>query len=122
MVRGIGLDLVELDRFAVLYGEADKRVLARCFTSAELTACGDGVDRIARLAARFAAKEAVYKALGGIEGASLTDVEVVSDPQGAPRLILHRKAAEAAKALGVASLMLSLTHSDRTAAAVVVVL
>jgi holo-[acyl-carrier protein] synthase len=120
LVLGIGLDLIDLERFAALYGRADPDVLARCFTSGELSACGEGVDRLARLAARFAAKEAAYKALGGISGASLTDVEIVSDRQGAPALLLHRRAALAAANLGAAKLFVSLTHTSRSAAAMVV--
>ena len=80
MVLGIGLDLVELDRFRLLYGDFDPRVLDRCFTADEQAAVGTDTDRLTRLAARFAAKEAVLKTIGGLqEGIALTDIEIVSD-------------------------------------------
>ena len=120
MIRGIGLDLIDLERFGVLYGAFDPAVLARCFTQTELVACGAGLDRLARLAARFCAKEAAYKALGGVVGASLTDVEVVADGGGVPQIALHRAAASAVAELGIVGMLLSLTHSDRSAAAVVI--
>ena len=120
MIAGVGIDLIDLDHFEKHYGKAGAQLLARCFTEAELAACGEGVDRLCRLAARFAAKEAAYKAMGGIEGAALADVEVVRDGGGAPRLTLHHRAAEAAAERGIVDFRLSLTHSARSAAAVVI--
>ena len=119
-VVGLGLDLVDLDRFELLYGTEDPELLARCFTHQELLDAGRGVDRLARLAARFAAKEAVFKALGGAPGVAHTDIEVVRSKSGAPEVRLHGAATEMAKAAGADSLALSLTHSGSTAAAVVV--
>src|SRR5258708_6884220 len=119
---GIGLDLVDIQRFSVLYGEDDPELLARCFTPAELMAVGDGQDRLPRLAARFAAKEATYKALGGATGVAHTDIEVETGPSGAPMLTLRGAAQRAAEAKGVGALLLSLTHSDTSAAAVVIAL
>ena len=73
-VVGIGLDLVELDRFRRLYGNFDPDVLDRCFTAGEQASVGTGKDRLTRLAARFAAKEAVLKTIGGLQdGIALTD-------------------------------------------------
>jgi holo-[acyl-carrier protein] synthase len=84
-VLGIGLDLVELDRFRLLYGDFDPDVLDRCFTAAEQAEVGTGTDRLTRLAARFAAKEAVLKTIGGLrDGISLTDIEIVSDGSSPP--------------------------------------
>lgn len=117
-VVGVGLDLVDLDRFTVLYGDEDEDLMARCFTAQELVDAGDGVDRLARLAARFAAKEAVFKALGGATGVTLTDIEVVRSPSGAPQVRLHGAAADLASQKGVERVMLTLTHSSAAAAAV----
>jgi holo-[acyl-carrier protein] synthase len=117
-VLGIGLDLVDLDQFRLLYGEEDEELLARCFTDGELKDAGDGVDRLARLAARFAAKEAVFKALGGAEGIAHTDIEVVRRASGAPQILLHGPAAELAAQGGVAQVQVTLTHSPAAAAAV----
>ena len=74
-------------------------------------------------AARFAAKEAAYKALAGTEaarGISWRDIEVAVEWDGRPRLVLHGRAAERAAALGVVRAHLTLTHADAVAGAVVV--
>lgn len=120
---GIGLDLVELDRFVALYGERDPVVLNRCFTSAEQRDVGTGADQLVRLAARFAAKEAVLKVLGGLrDGIALTDVAVISSATGAPSIVLSCGALDQANARGIGAWHISLTHTSHTAAAVVVAL
>lgn len=119
---GIGLDLIDLKRFELLYGEEDKDLLARCFTKDELESAGDGVDRVARLAGRFAAKEAAYKAIGGASRIALTDIVVTSDSMGKPTLVLHGEAKAAADRVGITSFLCSYTHSDASVAAVVVAL
>lgn len=119
---GVGLDLIDLERFTRLYGGEDPDLLARCFSDAELVDAGSGPNRIARLAARFAAKEAAYKALGGGDGIALTDIVVSHDEAGAPVLALSGAADAAAKTRGVTTFLVSLTHSDLAAAAVVVAL
>lgn len=118
-VVGLGLDLIDLDRFKVLYGDDDPELLARCFTDQELQDAGEDVARLSRLAARFAAKEAVFKALGGASGVAHTDIEVVRTTSGAPEVRLHGAAKALAAAAGADRLVLSLTHSDGAAAAVV---
>ena len=121
-VVGIGLDLIDLDRFTLLYGDADPDLLARCFTPQELADVADDVDRVARLAARFAAKEAVFKALGGAVGIAHTDIEVVHTPSGAAEIRLHGPATDLAKSVGADRVALSLTHSAGAAAAVALAL
>ncbi len=121
-VLGIGLDLIDLERFRLLYGDEEPELLKRCFTDDELTAAGSGPRRLARLAARFAAKEAAYKAFGGGTDIALTDIVVESDTSGGPRLLLLGKAKAAAERKGIGGLLLSLTHSDASAAAVVIAL
>lgn len=121
MIVGIGLDLIDLERFTQLYGLDDEDVLARCFTPAELHAAGNGEDAHAKLAARFAAKEAVLKVIGGLEdGIALTDIAVVSPPNGAPTIALTGGAAAKAKNLKITSWHISLTHADTSAAAVAI--
>ncbi|MBX7198518.1 MAG: 4'-phosphopantetheinyl transferase superfamily protein [Rhodospirillaceae bacterium] len=119
---GLGLDLIELERFRQLYGADDVELLRRCFSDDELTSVGTGVDRLARLAARFAAKEATYKALGGPKGVAHTDIVVSSEPSGKPILMLHGAAKIAAAEAGISSLLCSFSHSDTSVAAVVVAL
>lgn len=118
---GVGLDLIDLPRFKVLYGGDNPEVLARCFTSREITDAGDGEDRIARLAGRFAAKEAVLKLIGGLrQGMALTDIEVVGVPGGAPDVALTGLARARADELGIGRIHLSITHSATAAAAVAI--
>ena len=102
-VRGIGVDAVDVARFR---GVLERRpaVAARLFTEAERSYAESGTDPGSRLAARFAAKEAVLKALGvGIGAAGFHDVEVVRDPSGAPRLSLAGRAATLAATAASAS-------------------
>ena len=116
---GIGIDAVEVDRF--------RRVLARTpgvgrrvFTEGELAYATRFADPAPRLAARFAAKEAAMKALGvGLGAFAFHDVEVVRAPSGAPSLRLTGSAASLAQELGVRVMRLSITHTERTAEAVV---
>jgi holo-[acyl-carrier protein] synthase len=109
---GVGIDLIEIERVERAL-ERRPRLAGRLFTPAEL-AYARGHARPGRhLAARFAAKEAVIKALG--QGVPLSQIEVVSGEP--PRVALHGQAAEAA---GGTEIAISLTHSDETAAAVAI--
>lgn len=76
----IGLDLVELDRFRLLYGAFDPDVLERVFTARELAFDGIDSERLIRLAARFAVKEAVLKTIGGLQDGIACDVTPISHP------------------------------------------
>ncbi|MGH9279137.1 MAG: holo-ACP synthase [Acidimicrobiales bacterium] len=119
---GIGIDAVEVDRFRRLL-ERRPRVATRLFTEGELAAGAGGRDAAPRLAARFAAKEAVMKALGvGLGAFAFRDVEVVSAASGAPSLVLRGAAEQLASQLGVQGWRLSLTHTESLAQAVAVAL
>ena len=122
VIVGIGIDLVSVSRIGAVLERRGERARARFFTPAEAARCGASRSPAESFAARFAAKEAFYKALGtGVGGAGgWTEVEVVSAPSGAPGLRLSGRAARAAAERGVARVHLSLTHSGDTAAAVVV--
>jgi holo-[acyl-carrier protein] synthase len=116
-LRG-GVDVVDLAQFRRDLGVGGKRFLRRIYTQSELAHC-DG--REEKLAARFAAKEAVAKALGtGIRGIGWQEIEIVSGTNGEPRVLLHGRARDRAAALGLASWSLSLTHSASVALAMVV--
>ena len=112
-VPALGIDLIEIDRVERAL-QRRPRLAARLFRPGELRACEDRARPARHLAARFAAKEAAIKALGG--GFGPLDVEVVGDP--APQLQLHGRAAAIAADRGV-RLSVSLTHSRDNAAAVV---
>lgn len=115
-----GVDLIEIARLRAAVERHGVRFLARVFTPAEITLCSG---RAESLAARFAAKEAVAKALGtGIwrSGIGWTDVEILREQSGAPLLRLHGGAAQRAAALGIGAWSLSLSHDRERAVAFVV--
>jgi holo-[acyl-carrier protein] synthase len=119
-VRGIGVDAVDVARFRMVLVRRPG-LAGRLFTDAERAYAHSGRDPGPRLAARFAAKEAVLKALGvGIGATGFRDVEVVRGDNGAPRLSLVGRAAALAAERGVRWWHLSLTHTDLVAVASVV--
>lgn len=119
---GIGIDAVDIERFRAVL-ERRPRLADRLFTDGERAYGARWHDPAPRLAARFAAKEAVMKAMGvGIGAFAFRDVEVVSAPSGAPSIVLRGAAESMARGLGVADWKLSLTHTDTVAQAVAVAL
>ena len=124
-IVGVGVDAVSVDRFRRVL-ERRPRFVARCFTDLEQTDAGCSTDRAQSLAARFAAKEAVMKALGtGIGAFALTDVEVrrtggKDATRNAPYVVLSGTAARLAGVQGAGRFHLSLTHTDDVAIAFVV--
>jgi holo-[acyl-carrier protein] synthase len=119
-VIGLGIDLVDIERFRLLLARRPQ-VAERIFTPAERSFLSDRADPVPGLAARFAAKEATMKALGtGLGGVRFAEVAVVDGGSQAPRLEVSGLAARRAEALGVRFWHVSLTHTDSVAAAVVV--
>ena len=119
---GIGIDAVEIDRFRRVLARTPG-VARRLFTEGERAYGARFKDPAPRLAARFAAKEAAMKALGvGLGAFAFHDVEVVRASSGAPSLAVTGGAAVLAAELGVTGFRLSITHTDRTAEAVVAAL
>ncbi len=115
--EGVGLDLVDVKRFAGAL-ERHPRLALRLFTDAERR---DAHARPERLAARFAAKEAVLKTFGvGLGAAPWRSIEVTLSESGAPSVLLHAPADELARARGVTTLHLSMTHTSDLAAAIVI--
>ena len=114
MIVGVGIDVVQVERL--------ERALARTPRLRELlfTDAEQALERSESLAARFAAKEAVAKALGAPGGLRWCDAEVVTDDTGRPRLELHGGVAEEAAAQGISTWHLSLSHDAGVATAVVV--
>ncbi len=128
-----GVDIIEIDRIRKAVGRWGKRFLQRVYTIGELRDCNafGSAPSYQSLAARWAAKEAVSKALGvGLSGIAavsvpnrrprMTDIEVVRDTDGRPTLRLHGPADITATALGIAEMALSLSHSGGIAIASVV--
>ena len=122
MIIGIGTDIVEVDRINRLVAKYGQRFLDRMFTAAEQEACLGAANQGQRLAARFAAKESVMKALGTgwARGVRFKDIEIPSSEKQRPKVHLCGGAAERAHKLGGTRWHLSLTHVDRFAIAFVV--
>ena len=119
---GIGLDLVEIERFRVALARTPG-LRERLFRPDERAYADQKHDPAERYAVRFAAKEAVMKALGcGIGDVAMFDIEVVRAESGEPSVRLYGKAAEFAAAKGVARWLLTLTHTEHTAQAIAVAL
>lgn len=117
---GIGSDLVELDRFRAAL-ERTPGLRTRLFTPAEREYADEKADPTERYAVRFAAKEAVLKALGvGLGTVAMRDIEVARLDSGEPQIRLHGAAAELARERGVTRWLVTLTHTERLAQAVVV--
>jgi len=113
----VGVDLVEVDRLRRAWTRHGQRFLDRLFTPAEQAYCRR---RWPSLAARFAAKEAVAKALGtGLRGIGWHEIEVLSD-RGRPVVRLTGRARDRAQALGLVHFALSLSHTAQLAVAFVV--
>ena len=123
-VVGHGIDLVNIAEMRRWIEDSRDPLIPRCFVQAELDEVGDGVDRIERLAGRFAAKEAVLKAIGTGFGAGVafTDVMIHRAPGAAPEVRLSGGAAQAATVLGVTAWQLSISHAGGIAMASVLAL
>jgi holo-[acyl-carrier protein] synthase len=115
---GVGIDAVKVQRVQRLLGDHPDGA-AEIFTDRELAYCSSRRRSADHLAARFAAKEAVFKAFGtGLaRRMRMTEVEVVNDPSGRPRIELDGAAAEFAERRGLADLDVSMSHTDGLAIA-----
>jgi holo-[acyl-carrier protein] synthase len=122
MIGGLGVDLVDIDRLAKIIDKWGHFFLRRVFTSGEIQYCRSRAHSAGHFAARFAAKEAFLKSLGlgMFAGVRLQDVEVIVLDSGKPELRLHGSARAVFDSRGMTQHHLSLSHSNRTAAAVVI--
>jgi holo-[acyl-carrier protein] synthase len=118
-VIGLGVDIVETARVAASIQRHGDHFLDRIFLESERAYCAQGGTPERCYAARFAAKEAVAKALGTGIGAELgwRDIEIRRQPSGEPRVILHGTGADTAHRLGIREIRISLSHSDHYAVA-----
>ncbi|SMB91002.1 holo-[acyl-carrier-protein] synthase [Thermanaeromonas toyohensis ToBE] len=120
MIGGIGVDIMEIDRIKRAL-ERHPRLLKRVFTPQEEAYCLAKPRPEVSLAARWAAKEAVFKVLGLRRGElRWREIEVLSNNWGAPRVRLHGRLAELARSLGIKEITLSLSHSREYAVAVAI--
>jgi holo-[acyl-carrier protein] synthase len=123
MIRGIGIDTVQLDRIARVHAEYGEKFLARILTPAEREYVARWADPVPRIAGRFAAKEACMKALGTGwgDGIRWQDIEVRRGRAGAPEAHLSGRAAARLSELGATRVHCTITHSDDHAMALIVI-
>ena len=118
MILQTGVDLIEISRIEDAVFRHGEHYLKRIYTPSELELCAK---RVESLAGRFAAKEAVAKALGcGIGDVGWKEIEILDDAQHAPALHLHGNAVQKADELGLTNWSVSLSHSQSQAIAFVV--
>ncbi|PTW00524.1 holo-[acyl-carrier-protein] synthase [Halanaerobium saccharolyticum] len=111
MILGTGIDLVKNSRIKDLIEKYEDRFLKKIYTEAEIRYCQQKINSAPPFAARFAAKEAVLKALGtGMRNNSWQDIEVLNDKLGKPEVKLSGSTAVRAQELGVSSIFISISH------------
>ncbi|MEX2445989.1 MAG: holo-ACP synthase [Dehalococcoidia bacterium] len=116
--HSVGIDMIEIERVARVLAKHPERFIQRVFTPLEAAFCRG---RVPELAARFAAKEAVMKALGtGARSVAWRDIEVLPDRRGKPLVYLHGGAQTRAEVIGLDAIDISLTHLESFAMAAVV--
>ena len=117
LTTAIGVDIIEIGRINRAISRWQDTFLKRIYTSAEL----EGHHNISSLAARFAAKEAVMKALGtGIRGVGWRDIEILTNGDGAPVINLYGRALRRSAEIGIERFDISLSHSRKYAIAFVI--
>lgn len=123
-VVGVGIDLVDIARVERMLADKGEQALGRIFTDEERAYLATRPEPAGHVAARIAAKEAVYKAMQALPGARAIgwrDLEVTRDPDGRPAVRLHGVAERLAAEQGGLQIQISLTHSNLSAGAVAVV-
>jgi holo-[acyl-carrier protein] synthase len=118
-IIGHGIDVIDIDTFDRLLGDCNGDFLIRCFTEAEIRSAGNLTNSTEHFAGKFAAKEAVAKALGtGFDGiVAPSDIEVMSSGRGKPTITLHGEAAKVAAQLHISTWCISISHSRTVAIA-----
>jgi holo-[acyl-carrier protein] synthase len=118
MELAVGIDAIEIARVRRVLLRHPDRFLRRVYTPEEVAFCRG---RVAEIAARFAAKEAVMKALGtGARGLAWREIEILPNSRGKPLVYLHGLAEKRARTIGLSGVDVSLTHSRELAIAAVV--
>jgi holo-[acyl-carrier-protein] synthase len=120
MIYGVGIDLVKIERMKGVVEKWGQRFLNKVFTKEEISYCYDKKDPYLSLAARFAAKEALVKAIGSAGPVSLTDIEVVNIDTGKPFIKINGKLKDFFKEKSIKRAHLSLSHEHEYGVACVI--
>lgn len=122
MVIGLGIDMIEVERIAEKIGK-DGGFRELIFSNNEIAYCEQKKNKFEHYAARFAAKEALFKALGTgwHEGTSFSEIEVTNTDNGKPQLLFSGNTADIINAMQLSNILVSLTHLKSVASAVVII-
>jgi holo-[acyl-carrier protein] synthase len=120
MIYGVGIDLVKIERVKNVIEKWGKRFLERVFTEVEISYCYEKKEPYLSLAVRFAAKEALVKAIGSAIPVSLTDIEVINVDTGKPFLKINGRLEDFFKEKLIKKAHLSLSHEHEYGVACVV--
>lgn len=121
MIIGTGIDIVKNSRIENLINKYGSNFLNRIYLKSEIDYCSSKTDNTASYAARFAAKEAVFKALGtGKRKHSWKDIEIINDELGKPEVKLYGKTSNDAESMQVKNIFISISHEkDYTIAQII---
>ena len=122
MVEGIGIDMIDVERVATRIGK-ENGFRELVFSKNEIAYCETKTNKFEHYAARFAAKEAFFKALGTgwLNGTAFNEVEVSNDASGKPELLLLGETAKTITTFGIIKISVSLSHLKTIASAVVII-
>jgi phosphopantetheine--protein transferase-like protein len=120
MIYGVGIDLVKIERMKEVVEKWGQRFLQRVFTENEISYCYEKKNPYLSLSVRFAAKEALIKAIGSAVPVSLTDIEVINVDTGKPFLKINGRIKDFFKEKSISKAHLSLSHEHEYGVACVV--
>ena len=121
MIIGTGIDIVKNSRIERLINKYGQKFLEKIYLAGEIEYCNTKVDSTASFAARFAAKEALLKAVGtGMRKNSWHDIEIFNNKLGKPEVRLYNNTASRAKELGVKNIFLSISHEKEYSVAQII--
>lgn len=122
MLYATGIDIIEIERIRSAIERFGERFIERVFTTKEIDYCASQKDGAKHFAARFAAKEAVYKSLRPASDIQMRwkDIEVIKDSHGIPAVRLHGLLAQRQQEAGIENIAISFSHSRQFAAAVAI--
>ncbi len=117
MIKGIGIDIIEINRIEAAIGK-NEGFITRIFNASEIELLREKGSKASSIAGFFAAKEACLKALGtGLRGMQWRDIEIRNDFLGKPYIVLHNNAKEIAYSNNIGEILLSISHSRENAVA-----
>jgi len=123
MIVGTGIDIAEVPRIAQALARHGDRFLHRVFTEGEIRYCDSKANRVERYAARFAAKEAFFKAMGTgwMNGTAYNEIEIMNQENGKPELTLLGETAKLVEKMEFSKILVSMSHLKSIASAIVII-